>query len=171
MSLQFTVLGTPIPKGSTRAYLPKGWTRPIITSDNTKVRPWQEAIVVAALDVLGDAPLMKRPTPVALWLRFFMPRPKTAPRRETEATKKPDLDKLVRAVKDALTRAGAYDDDSQVVLVVASKEFAAGARDPDGARGLPRVVIRVDEYVAAAAPTQLRPETYSQGKLWAELEA
>jgi len=70
-----------------------------------------------------------------------MPRPKSAPRRVTEHLHKPDLDKLLRLLKDGLTRAGVYRDDAQVVFTVASKDFAAGAKDPDGDLGLPRVVV------------------------------
>ena len=39
-------------------------------------------------------------------------------------TKAPDIDKLVRAVLDASTDAGIWDDDSQAVYVIASKKYA-----------------------------------------------
>jgi hypothetical protein len=74
-------------------------------------------------------------------LLFLMPRPVSAPRRVTRPTKKPDLDKLVRCVKDGLTRAGVYRDDAQVIATVARKEFAGGAYDPAGASGIPRAEI------------------------------
>ena len=63
--------------------------------------------------------------PVSVKLEFVMRRPKSAPKRTTPpATKKPDLDKLTRAVFDAITSAGVWDDDSQVVDAHISKRIA-----------------------------------------------
>jgi Holliday junction resolvase RusA-like endonuclease len=140
-TLTFTVYGTPIPKGSTKAFVPKGWKRAIITHDNPRTKGWQQEILEAALvAIAGASPL---DGPVALTLRFYLPKPKSAPRRVVDAVKKPDLDKLVRCVKDGLTRAGIYHDDSQVTLVTAGKFFAGGLDDADGHRGVPRVVVIV----------------------------
>jgi Holliday junction resolvase RusA-like endonuclease len=54
---------------------------------------------------------------------FFMPRPRTV-KRELP-TVPPDLDKLIRAINDSATDAGIFDDDSQVVEVVAYKVYEA----------------------------------------------
>ena len=61
--------------------------------------------------------------PVAVEVAFFLPRGKTVKRKQPAV--KPDLDKLVRAVLDALT-GYCYKDDGQVVRVVAVKEYADG---------------------------------------------
>lgn len=63
--------------------------------------------------------------PVALTIEFTLVRPKATPkRRETPpAIKKPDLDKLQRAVLDSLT-GHVYQDDSQVNRIAASKRLA-----------------------------------------------
>jgi Holliday junction resolvase RusA-like endonuclease len=140
-ALTFTVYGIPIPKGSTKAFFRPGMKFPVVTHDNAKTRPWQESVVSAARDMLAGAPPLEGP--IALDVRFFLPRPKSAPRRVVDATKKPDLDKLLRCVKDGLTRAGVYRDDAQVVAVVMSKGFAAGISDPDGVTGVPRAVVEV----------------------------
>jgi Holliday junction resolvase RusA-like endonuclease len=153
--LSFTIYGVPVPKGSMKAFVPKGWSRAVMTNDSSRTRPWQEAVTCAALEARGDrAPIEE---PVALWVRFFLPRPKSAPRRVTEPAKKPDLDKLLRSLKDGLTRAGIYRDDSQVVVVAARKEFAGG----DGLFGVPRAYVEVG--LASTARVELRwcaqPET------------
>jgi len=162
--LAFTVYGVPIPKGSTKAFFRPGMKHPVVTHDNARTKPWQESVVSAALDAVGTLPLGQSATgdgePVALELAFFLPRPKTAPKRVVRQVKKPDLDKLVRCVKDALTRAGVYRDDAQVVRTVATKEFAGGVFDPKGEGGLPRVEVRV----AAWAPIE-REETRPQSSL------
>ncbi|HKQ02660.1 MAG TPA: RusA family crossover junction endodeoxyribonuclease [Actinomycetes bacterium] len=142
MTLQITVLGIPVPKGSAK-YYPTKRGKVVVTHDNPKTQPWGEMVVASALTEKMRRQHRQLEGPVGLALRFFLPRPKSAPRRVTEPTKKPDLDKLIRAVKDGLTRAGIYRDDAQVVVLFARKEFAAGATDPLGADGIPRAWIEV----------------------------
>jgi Holliday junction resolvase RusA-like endonuclease len=142
--VEFVVYGTPIPKGSTRAFFRPGMRFPVVTNDNAKTKPWQESVVAAARDAIGSGPRLEEPVAVAV--RFFLPRPKSAPRRVVEPAKKPDLDKLVRCVEDGLTRAGVFRDDAQVVCVIAKKEFAGGRSDPEGERGIPRAWIEVGSF-------------------------
>lgn len=144
--LTVTVYGVAAPQGSTRAFVPKGWRRPIITADNQRTKPWRQAIVEACLPVLNGTPPLEGPVGVSVL--FLLPRPKSAPRRVTEPAKLPDLDKLVRALLDGLTTAGAWRDDAQVVTIGASKAFAGGQRDPLGPVGVPRAEVAV----AAVAP-------------------
>jgi Holliday junction resolvase RusA-like endonuclease len=137
-----TVYGTPIPQGSTKAFMRPGMKLPIVTADNVKTKPWRQAIVDASREqVAGQAPL---DGPLSLRVVFYLPRPKTAPKRVTEPAKKPDTDKLLRAVMDALTAAGVWADDAQVVQVEARKVFAGGAHDEDGPAGVPRAHITVE---------------------------
>ncbi len=137
--IEFTVYGVPIPQGSTKAFIPKGWKRPIVTHDSAKTKPWRQAIVDATLErMAGRAPLEG---PVELRVTFYLPRPKSAPKRVTEPAKQPDLDKLVRAVGDALTAAGVWRDDGQVVSTLARKLYAGGWRDKR--EGVPRAEITV----------------------------
>lgn len=148
----FTVYGVPIPKGSTKAFMRPGMRHPVVTHDNAKTKPWQESVVAAALDALAGAPLIESHVAVELTLTFLLPRPASAPKRVLEPLKKPDLDKLVRCVKDGLTRAGVYRDDSQVAWLHAAKHFAGGPLDPAGPAGVPRAVVRV----VALDPVQMR---------------
>jgi Holliday junction resolvase RusA-like endonuclease len=153
--VEFTVFGTPAPKGSTRAFMRPGMKFPVVTHDNLKTKPWQESVVSAAREALMGplgSPRAAFMGPAALFVRFFLPRPKSAPRSVVEPAKKPDLDKLVRCVKDGLTRAGVYRDDAQVVLTVARKEFAGGACDPDGAHGVPRAWVVVGPVASSVFP-------------------
>lgn len=141
--IQFTVYGVAQPKGSTKAFYVAKLGRAIVTADNRKSKPWHEQIVNTAHEVMAGRPPLPSEIPVAVYARFFMPRPKSAPKRVTEHLHKPDLDKLLRLLKDSLKAGGVYRDDAQVVFTVASKDFAAGAKDPDGELGLPRVVVEV----------------------------
>jgi Holliday junction resolvase RusA-like endonuclease len=114
LSLEFTVYGVPIPQGSTKAFLPKGWTRPIVTADNKKTKPWRQEIAGAALNALGKQSAVGRDVPVRVEVRFFFPRPKS-------------VRKLIRSALDALTGI-AFEDDSQVTEVHACKLFGTPAR-------------------------------------------
>jgi crossover junction endodeoxyribonuclease RusA len=119
--IKFSVKGMPQPKGSARAFIPRGWTRPIITSDNPKNRPWASLVnVMAQYNAPKNGP---HDGPIGLFLAFKLPKPKSYPKtREIPHIKKPDLDKLVRSVKDAL-KSVMYNDDSQVIQVTAKKEY------------------------------------------------
>lgn len=151
--VSFRVVGIAQPKGSMRAFTPKGWTRPILTSTNPKVKGWQQLVAEQAQGVAADGLFVG---PVALGVAFLLPRPQSLPTRVLHHTKKPDLDKLVRAVKDAL-KGVLYHDDAQVVRLVATKHYA-----PMGAA--PCAVITLAE---AAAPAPL-PVTLSLEDLFAE---
>lgn len=164
LPLTFTVYGVPIPKGSAKGFKHRSTGRVIVTHDNPRTKSWQQAVLEAAQIAMGFDPPVDGP--VALTLRFYLPKPKSTPRRVVDAVKKPDLDKLVRCAKDGLTRGGVYHDDSQVVAVVARKDFAADVFDPLEARGLPRMEVIVGECVLAWAnggPKQLFTEAVGGG--------
>lgn len=104
--------GTPAPQGSMRGYIVKD--RVNMVSDNPKTVPWRHAIAAEVRAEIGNVVLYPKPLPVSLSLEFIMPRRKAEPVRVTRPhTRKPDLDKLIRATLDALTGL-VYDDDSQV---------------------------------------------------------
>lgn len=116
--MTFTVYGIPQPKGSSRAFVPKGWSRAVVTSANPKLKDWQHLVAAAAQRVAGD-PI---DGPVVLSLVFGLARPRSLPAKVHAHIKKPDLDKLVRAVKDAITGI-CYHDDAQVVVLRARKDY------------------------------------------------
>lgn len=135
-TLTFTVFGKAEPKGSTRAFLPKGWTRPIVTTDNPKSKGWQQLVAEAASRALEGRGQMFL-GPVRLTCVFYMRRPKSLPRtRVTPMVKKPDVSKLARSTEDALTGV-VWRDDSQVTDLQVTKLYAAIGDSP-------RAVITVE---------------------------
>lgn len=137
-TLRFRVDGTPAPQGSKRAYVPRGTTRAVVVDDNKgPLRTWRLAVTSAARDACGDRPPLHGP--VALHVDFYLLRPTShyragvrylelrdsAPRVPANG---PDLDKLARAVSDALTDAGAYEDDRQVQRLAAQKRYTDRGR-------------------------------------------
>ena len=124
MTIEFTVLGVPVPKGSTRAFamMRNGKPFAVTTAANPKTKSWQsEVTVMAQAHAPAEGPW---DGPVQLSVNFLMPRPKTLAKKVQHHIKKPDLDKLLRLIKDAL-KGVIYKDDSQVVEVWASKKYHA----------------------------------------------
>ena len=70
------------------------------------------------------APLFPRPEAVQVSIIWTLAKPKSTPKKITKPTKKPDADKLLRAVLDSLTGV-AYEDDSQVVRATIEKEYGS----------------------------------------------
>jgi crossover junction endodeoxyribonuclease RusA len=112
------VEGLPKTQGSKNAYNRGG--RIVLVETSKGLKPWRETIAhVAKLtnpEVSNQA--------IKLSLLFLLPAPKKMVRRYP--TTKPDLDKLARAVLDALTGVY-YLDDAQVVSLDLQKAYTHGA--------------------------------------------
>lgn len=137
------VIGVAQPKGSTKAFVPKGWTRPVITSSNRGLKDWENAIRAA---VQAQCVGVFYEGPVLVNIAFHLPRPKTLPKRVRYHVKRPDLDKIVRGCLDPLTGL-LWKDDSQVILIMASKHYAEDQ---------PRAVIEVGQYLADQDGREIR---------------
>lgn len=132
MRIRFWVPGVPVAQGSKVAGVTKLGKPYLRDVKPGKLRAWRlQVAATAAIGAGKDQPWIKE-GPVYLFLQFHMPRGKTVKRAVPFVT--PDLDKMQRAVLDALTGV-AYKDDGQVVHVTASKVY-------EGYKG-PGVVIEV----------------------------
>lgn len=116
--LYFTAYGTPRPQGSKR-YVGNG--RFVEASD---VKPWRAAIARAVKQAFvetGDSTPFTEPVEVTAI--FYLPRPKTVKRLWPSVA--PDLDKLCRALGDALSvDSPCLADDSLIVRWHATKVYA-----------------------------------------------
>lgn len=137
------VHGVPVPQGSKSAFVVGG--RAVITEGkkSASLKEWRSAIAACArlwLQQNGSpAPL---DGPVSVDVVFYLPRPKSAPRRVLVPATKPDADKLVRSALDALTKI-AYTDDSRIVDLNVRKRFAVDSP--------PRAEITVRAWTEAVA--------------------
>lgn len=112
-----TVYGQPVAQGSKR-YVGNG--RMIESSKHLPM--WRTTIVEACRRHLEDR--LPFEGPVRVDAHFTVAKPLSAPkRRRIWPTKKPDIDKTLRAVLDAVTISGAWRDDAQVVDVHATKNY------------------------------------------------
>ncbi|QFG08918.1 RusA-like resolvase [Mycobacterium phage MalagasyRose] len=125
--LRLFVPGKPAPQGS-KAF--KGFSRAgtaILKESSDAVGPWRERIALQASQAMMGAalPVLEKRYAVTATVTFVMPRPASAPKTKTPpAVKRPDLDKLARAVLDGLTDV-VWADDSQVVDLHCRKVMAA----------------------------------------------
>jgi Holliday junction resolvase RusA-like endonuclease len=131
----FTVVGTPEPAGSKRAFpIKRGGQftgRVAVTDANPRVKSWQGAVADAAAKAANGVYFEHEP--VGLSLVFSMKRPaghygsgrnadKLKPSAPARPTVKPDALKLARAIEDALTGV-VWRDDSQVVVEAIDKRY------------------------------------------------
>jgi len=119
--IEFTIPLQPQPKGRPRmgrgrVHTPK------------KTQAAEDAWCICAAPHVPSEPISG---PVRIVFVFAMPIPRSwtkkkqaaARARELKHTSKPDLDNLTKTAMDAMTRAGFWDDDSQVYHVDASKRY------------------------------------------------
>ncbi len=128
---KFWIPGHPKPQGSKKAFVNAKTGRAAMVESCKQVKPWRESIAFIAGMNFKDAPIA---TPVEMSITFFFPRPKShygtgkhsrvlkANAPEYMATP-PDLDKLTRAVCDALTGV-IYSDDKQICHFTVCKLYA-----------------------------------------------
>ena len=130
--VSFHAAGTPAPQGS------KTRTRFGFRESSDRVKPFRDAVVAAAARA-ADAEYLLGPLtpPYAVELWFYIAKPRTTRAEHPVAPTVGDLDKLVRAVGDALTQSGPIRDDRFIVRLYAEKAWAV---DED-----PGVIVRVRE--------------------------
>jgi Holliday junction resolvase RusA-like endonuclease len=119
-TIAVTVLGTPIAQGSMRSLGPGR----MVHSNAATLRPWRDTVAWQVRAAMADAGLTDPlEGPVEVHATFILARPKSAPKGRWAPDKKPDGDKLLRALFDAITAGGAWVDDAQVVNCSWSKVF------------------------------------------------
>lgn len=123
--IEFTVYGTPRPQGSMRAFRHKTTGAVINVPDNKLTKPWKQEIAgMASMETPGMIPFAKG-VPVSVAMNFYFAKPKSVKREAM--TVKPDGDKLVRAIFDAI-KGILIHDDAQVVQFFASKYYGTPER-------------------------------------------
>lgn len=116
----FWIRGIAAPKGSVTAFKTKAG-RPFVTTQRTKnLKEWQAAIQ-SVMQFEWKRGLLQGP--VAVKLSFRMLKPKSARKSDCWVAKRPDIDKLARAVLDGMTGI-VFRDDGQVAQLIVSKHYA-----------------------------------------------
>jgi Holliday junction resolvase RusA-like endonuclease len=132
LGVTFFVPGLPVAQGSMRPVRQGGSGRIVLVSNNrTSLNDWRSNVAHAARAGLPEG---FAPSKADMWdvsMTFVFPRPsghstpKGALRKSAPLfpSVRPDLDKLVRSVLDALTHV-MWDDDARVVAICAAKAYS-----------------------------------------------
>lgn len=125
--LDVDVVGVPQPQGSAKAY--RRGRHVIVTHDNPQLHSWRD-LIGYTLRATKALPRLAVPRvhPVRVTAEFRLPRPKSRAKARAHVTK-PDLDKLTRAVGDAL-EALVYTSDSQITCWQVSKRYVVDGEQP-----------------------------------------
>jgi crossover junction endodeoxyribonuclease RusA len=132
-TVSFVVVGVAVAQGSKRAFVTPAGPR-VVDANEKRLWPWRAAVAAEARGAMRDRLPLRSP----IWLRatfaFTRPAGHFGSGRNRSLVRpsappvpgRPDLDKLVRALLDALTGV-VFVDDAQVVELVARKRYAGRA--------------------------------------------
>lgn len=127
--VKFFTAGIPAPEGSHK-YVGHRGGRPIVAHDNTRLAAWRTHVARDARSAASTARWSTHDGPVTVEAHFYLPRPKR-PKFTDHAATKPDLDKLARAVGDALAAPGGpLSEDSRIVTWILTKRWATNSQPP-----------------------------------------
>jgi Holliday junction resolvase RusA-like endonuclease len=137
MTLRFFVPGLPIPQPRARITT-RGKFAHAYTPKDHPVHEWRDAVGAAALDA-GNVVMFGK-SAIRFRATYVFPRPKTHLDKDgwvkpafVDAIPPRDLDNLNKAVWDALTDAGIWDDDKQVCKSTESKTWVSSFHEEPGA--------------------------------------
>jgi Holliday junction resolvase RusA-like endonuclease len=121
--IEFTAHGTPVPQGSIRSFTRNGKTH-YLHGNSDALLPYRQVLKNYAISALVQDPTIcddnkgKSAYKVEMYFRFRRP---VSVKRKVMNTR-PDLDKLQRAVLDALTGV-MFPDDGRVTDIVTNKDY------------------------------------------------
>lgn len=123
--MEFFVPGRVAPQGSKR-YVGGNKASGGRFIEASKYLPaWRSAVTESAKQAIAAHDWVTVDGPVEMTITFYIDRPASiSEKKRPLPIVPPDIDKLCRAILDALTNAGVYGDDGQVVKLHASKVYA-----------------------------------------------
>jgi crossover junction endodeoxyribonuclease RusA len=131
--IEFFVAGEPVPQGSTKSFYIKKLDRVVTTHGNRNTQVWRQRIATEAqhCNQSRDCNYFNddRRCGYRVTLDFVFSKPKSMPKKRQLNTKRPDLDKLIRAVLDGITNV-LIPDDAQVVSITANKSYSTENNGP-----------------------------------------
>ena len=137
-SFTFTVFGKPAPQGS-KAYKGRG----VMVESCKRLKPWRRLVRKAAEDLRPSGWHARLDAPICVSVVFVFARAndhyinntpgpnRLKPDAPQHCTKRiGDVDKLSRAILDSLSKGVVYNDDAQVIDLIAHKRYATATESP-----------------------------------------
>jgi len=119
VTLTVVVPGTPVTQGSMNTI-----NRRTFHDNERDLLPWREMIAWHIRQEMAAQGLSEPLAgPLTLTATFTLTRPPSVPKSRWAPDKRPDLDKLCRALGDSIGQSGAVLQDAQFVTIVASKVY------------------------------------------------
>lgn len=115
--MDIRIIGNPVAQGRPRAFRRGKF---IGMYDPKQSKDWKSIVAFQAKQQLNGNKLLEGA--LQMNLLFLMPRPKGIKKDIFRHTKKPDLDNLCKAIKDALKDI-CYKDDSQICVLQSEKRY------------------------------------------------
>jgi Holliday junction resolvase RusA-like endonuclease len=113
--IEIKVHGTPVAQGRPRFFRRGNF---VGVYDPEKSKSWKETVKWQAIQqnkkYFNEA--------LTMHLEFYLPRPMSLPKKVIYPIKRPDIDNLIKGVKDAL-KGICYRDDSQIISLSANKNY------------------------------------------------
>lgn len=116
MTQTFVILGDPRPQGRPRFARMGGFVK---AYDPKGSREYKQTL---AAQIAAQNPEYIPEGAISLECEFIFARPKSLPKKVVDHTRKPDLDNIIKALKDAMTGI-VWKDDAQIVSLTARKEY------------------------------------------------
>lgn len=124
MKFEVRIYGLPVAQGRPRAFrLPTGQVR---VYDPQPSRDWKRTVMAQAIQ---NRPPRLLAGALEGEMDFYLPRPRSLPKRVVYPIKKPDASNLLKAVEDALCGI-IFADDSAIVSLRVTKHYATGGTTP-----------------------------------------
>lgn len=165
ISIRFTVKGFPVTQGSKtpqHIFNARGNCSVWLRDDNAaELKQWRALVRTGAERAMTGRERFSGP--LLLLAAFYFPRPKSHTRKQREnpfvhGGGRYDVEKLVRAINDAMTEAEVWADDAQVSVLLTEKRYA----EQDENVG---VIINVQALDADTPPIFFTPEPASKPQL------
>ena len=119
------VHGRPRMQGSVSpiAYRKKNGRMGVNVFQKPELLNWRDLIAADVKEKTEGEQYFPKGTPVFVHLHFYFVKPKSFKGTHPVTRSSGDIDKCARAVLDALSQSGVYDDDSQVVYLISEKMY------------------------------------------------
>lgn len=142
--IEFFVPGEPVEKGSTRAFYIRKLDRVVTTNANTKTKGWQSRIAMKCEEIVCQRAFREEGyIGYKLDMTFYKSRAKSLSKWKHLAITRPDLDKYIRTILDAVAGI-AFADDNAVTDISARKRHCDENYLADH-RGMPGVYVIIEK--------------------------